>query len=303
MSAKEGMKGSIIYSFNVAAAIATIVYTLAWVSALNEKDGRERLPIPYLPKFSEAFVADGFCNGYTPVTKTATQHACFVLDLALAALLTWSIVNIFKKKWTSTFNLLMCGYLLIHGIAHQLIHTGVINTSDKTNDSPWTILLLAVMVCFGPIIFALFLLEKKIPKIMAISVAIIAEFLTVMLYLKYIQYGIWALTYINISIFFWTFLPLAFLFSKDDPQLLTIYGSSWQWSLLTLTLMYIEIFSEATLCIEGADNFGGHVWFDVFLFLVMLVVFIDDAKKKEKLFEMNKKSNNEHTTKIDLMVG
>jgi len=176
----------------------------------------------------------------------------------------------------------MCGYLLVHGIAHQLIQTGYINTSDKVNDSPLKIFALAVMVCFGPIIFVTFLKEKRISTIMAISVAIVAEFLTVMLFLKYIKYGIWGLTYINISIFFWTFLPLPFLFSKDDPKLLEYYGNSWQWKLLTLTLMYIEVFAEATLCIEGANNLGGHVWFDFFLFLVMFVLFIDEAKKKEK---------------------
>ena len=259
-------KTKVSYYAEVIFSLATLVYMAAWLRALASSRGQiapffipSWLP---LPNFSDKFVKDGFCNGH--ILFLETQFACFLFDVAMA-------VSLAISNHTSLMSLAIIGYLIVHGVAHQMIHMGLIDPEDEI-EGPFKTTVLALIVMMGPAFFAFGLIQKKIPTWIALLSAGIAELGTVNLFLEYIKDGVWALTYINIAIFIWVFFPRIFLYPKDDETRLEIYDHSttgMKLTLITVAVMYVDIFFEATLCDYGFDKVGGHVWFDVILFLVM----------------------------------
>lgn len=282
----EGLrKATITYYLEIFFGVITVVYLASLISAVSERRGEEPPNIiSWLAvSFSEEFTKDGFCNG--EILGVATQLACFIFDAAMAAAILIGLANISKDelKISILHNLGHAAFLVFHGVVHLLVHLGILDTDAKTSDKWITILAIFVMVGLGPLFLFVILRPKfEQAKWVPVVAAIVLEVILVYAYLAYIDYGIWALTYINISAFIGIFPLRPFLYKKDDISRIELYDrGNFALGLFSLAFMFAVIILEATLC-DGFKKIGGHVWFDKSLFLVGVTNIAPPFGKKSR---------------------
>jgi hypothetical protein len=255
--------------------LLNILFLIAWLYQITEDKGI----------FDEQFMTYGFCNTSPPDPPdgkdSPTQIGCFGFDwsmalaVVLAALKIWKVV----PSWGSVV------YLLVHGLAHGLIFVGVINP-DQDIETPLQIAILAVILAMGAYgIYATMVAAGK-PSNLAIAIAVLADVFFTGVFVKYLTKGVYVLTYVNIAINLCIMGSRLLLVGPNQVvSRLSLFGPYFNEYIVTCTLMIAVMWIEPTMCSEGFAEVGGHVWFDVSLFALMLVGILNanaNAKKNNK---------------------
>ncbi len=165
-------------------------------------------------------------------------------------------------------------YTVIHGSIHyfEVDQTGKIwdlqNNSLTQNLSG--VVLLALITLFTPIgIKDVF--EQAGSKANGLLVGVAAWIAFVLFYMFGIQEKVYALTYINVTIFLSIFGARALVFSRNDPNRLDFYnGKSIIATILAATANIIVMCFEPLLCKDGFADVGGHIWFDLTLWILLM---------------------------------
>ncbi len=203
-----------------------------------------------------------------------TLKLCGIAD----ALLIISSYFIFKDKLDIGANKLVyygsAAYTLIHGAVHffEIDQTGQIWSSE--NSLGMNLLgvgLMALITGFTPIgIIGVF---EAAGKEGGLAAGIAAWIGFVLYYVFGIKEKVYALTYINVTIFLSIFGARSLLLKKNDEKRLDFYtGPTVLATVIAASANIIVMCFEPLACKDWFASVGGHIWFDVTLWLMMMSV-------------------------------
>lgn len=88
-----------------------------------------------------------------------------------------------------------------------------------------------------------------------------------------IQEKVFALTFINVTIYLSIFGARALVFDKNDERRLDFYsGKTAMATILAATANMVVMCFEPLVCKNWFASVGGHIWFDVTLWMMMMSV-------------------------------
>jgi hypothetical protein len=245
--------------------------------------------------FDSQFMTDGFSN-MPPLDKSPTQNACFVFDGSMAAV----VFLLAPKFWFQAL------YLLMHGIAHKCIDIGWIDPSLKLTTAPETAILFLILSMGGKGIYDIMTIDadenktlnkiasvpfvkdkKTAKKIVAGTVSFSVVTFFTWLFRRYLKKGAYVLTYVNIVINLCIMVPSVILVPATEvhTRLDRFLGPYFNQYVFLMTLMNVVIWIEPlfgsrplfcsfnlrpVFCSSFA-KIGGHIWFDISLFMVMFL--------------------------------
>jgi hypothetical protein len=222
--------------------------------------------------FDSQFMENGFCNlpslsgGGVTGFKSPTQIACFVFDSAMAAAVIYYI-------WKVPIARGMAGYLVVHGLAHGLIYMGKIDPTMDL-DTMWETVILAAILSMGALGVYQTMIDVGKNRAVALIVSGFVDLLFTSLFKVYLKKGVYVLTYVNIVINLCVSMPRVLLVppTKVDSRLRAFLGPYYFYEyIFFITLMNAVIWIEPLFCSEWFAKIGGHVWFDISLFVVMFL--------------------------------
>ena len=253
------------YVFDGAMVAANLAFVYTWVFKSDKY-------------FSPNFMKDGFCN--SPDAVFHTQRNCGIFDWVVAAL-TFATI---KKNGVKSLGPLGDGvlYPLVHGTAHFLISTHFIDV-EKTVEGPLEIGILAFILAMGPVGAVWQLAKGKGWNDMALmaAVALGLDALVTWFFVSHIKKGVFVLLYINVVINLMLFLTRVLFFNpfKEGAEgaaavkfRLSSTGPHVTASLASIAFMVFVMWVEPTMCDSLVAKIGGHIWFDVALFVMAWVV-------------------------------
>lgn len=165
-------------------------------------------------------------------------------------------------------------YTLIHGSVHffEIDQTGTIWDSTKSlGTNVLGVGLMTLITAFTPIgIKGVF---EDAGKEGGLVAGITAWIAFVAYYVIGIKEKVYALTYINVTIFLSIFGARTLLLKKNDEQRLNFYmGPSVLLTVLAMTANIAVMCIEPLACKAWFASVGGHIWFDVTLWLMMMSI-------------------------------
>ena len=118
--------------------------------------------------------------------------------------------------------------------------------------------------------------HHQVGKNGGIVVGVAAWVAFILFYMFGIKEKVYALTYINVTIFFPIFGSRALLLKKKDPKRLDFYmGPSVLKTIIATTANIVVMCFEPLACKDWFASVGGHVWFDVTLWLMLMSVMAE----------------------------
>mmetsp|Transcript_18771 Transcript_18771/g.26027 ORF Transcript_18771/g.26027 Transcript_18771/m.26027 type:complete len:344 (-) Transcript_18771:523-1554(-) len=252
------------------------IFMVLWLRSKSLYDSNPGSYTDEFPHFNEMVLKDGFCINPTPSGPSGlgTLKLCGIADALLIA----GSYLFFKDKLDLGSNKLIfygsAGYTLLHGAIHffEVDQTGII--WDPNNSLATNLLgvgLLAVITAFTPIgINSAF---ESAGKKGGLAAGIATWIAFVLFYALGIKEKVYALTFINVTIFLSIFGARTFLLNKDDESRLDFYmGPSVLASVIAITANIVVMCFEPLACKDWFASVGGHIWFDVTLWFMMMSV-------------------------------
>lgn len=257
----------------------TVLVAVFMVYWLQSKQLFQSLGPKYVdefPNFNTQVLTDGFCiaqDKSTTLWGLGTLKLCGIVD----AILIVASYFIYKDSFNVGNNKLIytaaAAYTVVHGAIHgfEVDQTGKIwdlaNNSLIQNVSG--VFLLALITLFTPIGIKDIFDQAKKPN--GLLVGGIAWIGFVLYYMFGIQEKVYALTYINVTIFLSIFGTRALVFKKNDPERLSFYqGASTIAMIIAATANIIVMCFEPLACKDWFAGVGGHIWFDITLWLFLM---------------------------------
>lgn len=254
--------------------VLVTAFMYLWLNSRSIFESSTEYPDTF-PNFNKQVLVDGFCieqNKEDTLLGLGTLKWCGIVDAFLI------ISSYFKYKDTFSVgnNKLVyygsAAYTLIHGLIHglEVDQTGLIwSENNSLFENISGVALLALITGFTPIgIKSNF---DAAGKENGLLVGVAAWIGFVLYYMFGIKEKVYALTYINATIFLSIFASRALVFKKDDPNRTQFYfGKSIMATIIALTVNMIVMAFEPLVCKDWFAGVGGHVWFDVTLWLMMM---------------------------------
>lgn len=268
-------KLSLSYYADIAWSVSILIFMVFWLRSKTQFEAGSY--IDAFPNFNTMVLKDGFCINPTPKGPIGTLKLCGIAD---AVLIIGSYL-MFKDKLDIGMNKLLflgsAGYTLLHGAIHffEVDQSGQIFSSDNSMfQNVLGVALLAVITAFTPIgINGTF---KQVNKKGGLVVGVAAWVAFVLFYMFGIKEKVYALTYINVTIFLSIFGSRALLLKKNDQNRLDFYmGPSILKTIIATTANIVVMCFEPLACKDWFASVGGHVWFDVTLWLMLMSVMAE----------------------------
>ena len=274
----SNLLSSIILSFSMKGG-STLVFLVLWVRSLLTMNTPGY--VDSFPNFNTVVLKQGFCNKVLEAGSKGipTQTMCGIIDLILVTVSSVLLKNKIKGddgKITPLF-LVTAIYTLIHGATHYSVQKfPSISTGPLLNgnivESVVGLALLAVVMIFAPAGLWTILEDANINNALPIAggfwVAIVA------LYALVIKQKEFALTYINVTIFLAIYGVRPLLVGKDKPEDIDTRVKSLPKNiplyLLATTAAIGVMCFEPLVCKDWFSQVGGHVWFDIALFAMLM---------------------------------
>lgn len=266
------------WQMDVVWTAATLLFLVSWILSIYN----------VVPIFEAGFLEAGFCNS----PSWATQEYCLIFDWAAAV---FTLLYAQEAGWE--MNGFLGGalvYYIVHGAAHGMVWAGMIDPTDKIH-LPSEYIALACILAVGPYEFyRTMLLQKTYPLVQqyAKQIALLMECVLVATYVFGIQKGVYALLYINTTIFLCAYssrlLFLGYQTPSDIEARLKGVGPYVSLYIFAVSLVMTVMWIEPTMCSHGFAAAGGHVWFDASLGVLTTVgllnanAHVKSSSEKEK---------------------
>jgi hypothetical protein len=266
---------SLTYYADIAWNFSLLIFMVFWLRSKTQFETGNY--VDAFPNFNTMVLKDGFCINPTPKGPLGTLKLCGIAD---ATLIIGSYL-MFKDKLDIGMNKLLflasAGYTVLHGAIHffEVDQSGQIFSSDNSMfQNVLGVALLAVITAFTPIgINGTF---NQVEKKGGLVVGVAAWVAFVLFYMFGIKEKVYALTYINVTIFLSIFGSRALLLKKKDPKRLEFYmGPSVLKTIIAVTANIAVMCFEPLACKDWFASVGGHVWFDVTLWLMLMSVMAE----------------------------
>jgi len=280
-SPKDKRIATITYFADIFFGGTTLIFLVLWVRSLLAFKKPDY--IDGFPNFNKMVLKQGFCNAIDPKPWPPTQVLCGIVDLILVVGSYFLLGDAIKtpEGGLKRFYIAAIVYTLIHGATHYSVHampgiaSGPLWVPGNLQLSISGIVLMSVVMIFAPYILYSLLSNLKIENAVAIAggfwVAIIAFFAI------FLQQKEFALTYINVTIFLTMYGLRPLLIGKDKDEDIKIRvgmsPSSIPLFLVTTTVAIGVMCMEPLVCKAWFESVGGHVWFDIALFAMLLTSF------------------------------
>jgi len=269
-SIKESLMGLTWY-MDIIWSVAIVIFMVVWLKSKSLYDSDPTNYPDALPNFNKQVLEDGFCIN-REATGLGTLKKCGIADAILI------IVSyfIYKDQLAIPFNKSLFTVSVLYTIVHGLIHfLEVDQTGQIWSDENSMALnlagvgLLGLITCFTPI--GINKTFNDVGKAGGLAVGIAAWIAFILFYAMGIKEKVYALTYINVTIFLSIFGARALLMGKDDKQRLEFYsGKSILMTIIAATANIAVMVFEPLACSGWFAGVGGHVWFDVTLWLFLM---------------------------------
>lgn len=253
------------------------VFMVYWLQSKTAYESQGSAYLDELPHFNKQVLVDGFCIAQDKATTLfglGTLKLCGIVDAILIISSYFKYKDSFNVGSNKMIYLASAAYTALHGAIHgfEVDQTGKIwdlqNNSLVQNLSG--VFLLALITLFTPIGINGIFTQAGMDKL-GLPVGITAWIAFVLYYMFGIQEKVYALTYINVTIFLSIFGARALVFKKDDPKRLDFYvGKSILATILAATTNIVIMCFEPLACKDWFASVGGHIWFDVSLWLFMM---------------------------------
>ena len=98
---------------------------------------------------------------------------------------------------------------------------------------------------------------------------------------------------ISVEIFASQLFCIGYTDDRDVRSRLQLYGTGLTFVafVFTTTIMITVVWIEPTMCTKWFANAGGHIWFDISLFTVMLVAVMNTNDANAKMTNININTN------------
>jgi hypothetical protein len=251
-------------------SLATGIFLVAWLNAMHQNETGRGTGV-----FDPQFLDAGFCNA--PVWHT--QEWCARFDFTMAFLLIfYSKINDEEPHYPSI------AFLFIHGWAHFKVSNAEIDPEENIHTFQ-DVFILAMILGAGPFVMHQTMTKAGKPKNSSLAIAILTQILLVSLFVAKVQRGIYSLSYINVSISLCTFwsrlLVVGYTTDSDIRARISLFGVYYYSNLASTTLIVFTMWVEPTCCSSWYARAGGHFWFDVSLFVAMLVAIVNEKTERE----------------------
>lgn len=270
------VRTAVTYYFDIIWTLAVSIFMIVWLKSKSLYDTSLEGGAPYadeLPNFNKMVLKDGFCID-DKFLQIGTLKVCGLVDLLLVV----GSYFFYKDRLPLENNKVKfyasAAYTLLHGSVHgfEIDQTGKI--WDKDNGLPMNILgvfLLAAITSFTPIgINDVF---KQAGKEGGLVAGVSAWIAFIALYVFGIKEKVYALTFINVTIYLSIFGARALVFPKDDERRLDFYSGRYRlFTILAATANIVVMCFEPLACKSWFAAVGGHAWFDVTLWLFMMSI-------------------------------
>ena len=261
ITAEERSRAKISYYLDCINLISTLLFTGLFLNAIVEF--RSGTGTGY---FDPRFVEEGFCNH----PELPTMQHCAFFDWTMAAVVFFFGYRSPKPDYGAI------GYLIGHGQGHWEAHTNPI-PENPVLSKPVEIVILSVIIGFAGCKFIYDILSENKGWGKTKSALFAGSLLAAMCYIYavYIQYKVFALTFINTSIFLMLNIGRAlFLGYESDKdikfrsKMMGLKTGSWFFCCYAAEFAVMAItWLEPLTCSTFFSHVGGHLWFDVALFL------------------------------------
>jgi hypothetical protein len=276
LKAREGgylanqAKLSLSYYVDIAWSVIILIFMVFWFRSKIQFEAGNY--VHAFPNFNTMVLKDGFCINPTPKGPLGTLKLCGIADAILTSgsyLRFRDKLNIGRNK---VFFYASAGYTLLHGAIHffEVDQTGqIFSSANSMGQNVLGVALLAVITAFTPIgINGTF---NQIGKKGGLVVGVAAWVAFVLFYMFGIKEKVYALTYINVTIFLSIFGSRALLLKKKDPRRLEFYmGPSVLKTIIATTVNIMVMCFEHLACKDWFASVGGHIWFDVTLWVMLM---------------------------------
>ncbi len=251
------------------------VFMFLWLRSKNKFEAGTPPYLDELPNFNKQVLKDGFCinpNKADTFLGLGTLKLCFIADLILVV----GSYFLYKDRLDIGNNKLlyygMGAYTIFHGAIHgfELSGSGPLVSPDQTTFmNVLGVILLAVITVLTPL--GINLTFEQAGKEGGLMYGVAAWILFVAYYVFGIKEKQYALTYINISFFLPFFASRTFLMGRKDENRLEYYTGNVKMSTIIATTANILIMCcEPLVCKDWFASVGGHVWFDVTLWILFM---------------------------------
>jgi len=268
-------KARLSQAVDVAIAAATLLFAVVWVHGIVSSKNI---------LFASSFSSDGFCNSRIADTQTGCVWfdcfgaACFVL------LAFWLPLPLCFST---------ASYLVGHAYGHYIVATGMHPPGSEINESAADTLLLALLLCIGPIGMAIIFVNAGYQKSFAIGLSLLTGIATMLTFILALRKRVYVLPYLNVSI------TLTMTVSKlvcvgassarDVSERVDMEGFFSK--LLMHSAIVALMWAEAAGCDTFFSAIGGHIWFDVVLFLDALVCTVSHSVYAKRMADARRRMN------------
>jgi len=256
--------------------ISISIFMLLWLYSMKMYDSSPTDYVDKFPNFNKMVLRDGFCINPNPSGPSGlgTLKLCGIADALLIICSYFAYKDKLHIGKNRTIFFFCAGYTFLHGSLHFLEINGkgdIWNPNKSLWQNALSVGSLTLITAITPMgISDNF---KQANKKGGLIIGITAWIAFVLLYIVGIKDMAYALTYINVTIFLSLFGSRTFLFKKDDPKRLKYYtGSSVLLTVLAVTANIVVMCIEPLVCKAWFASVGGHIWFDVTLWLMFMSV-------------------------------
>ncbi len=256
----------------------TVVFMALWFKSMNkfnlDREGYEGV----FPNFDRTVLDDGFCIHQEPketLFGLGTLKLCGIADLLLV------ISSYFKYKDTFSpdnknklIYFVSAGYTLLHGAVHFFeIGTSGKLVSDEHSLARNVLGVVLLAAITAPTLLGINDAFDKADKKGGMALGIAAWIGFAAFFALFIQYKVFALTFINATIFLSIFGARALVLDKDDERRLNVMRARIGLPfILAATANIVVMFFEPLVCENWFASVGGHIWFDVTLWILWMSV-------------------------------
>ena len=260
ITTEERSRAKISYYIDTFFLLSSVLFTGVFVNAVSEF--RSGTGTGY---FDPKVVEEGFCNH----PELPTMQHCAFFDWAMAGFL------LFFGYRSPQLDYGAIGYMFGHGQGHWEAHINPIAENPEIS-KPIEILLLSIIIGFAGCQFIFDVLSQNKGWGKKTSALFAGTLLASMCYIYavYIQYKVFALTFINMSILLMLHIGRALFLGYESDEDIKFRSkkmglknrSAFIINYTTEFLIMAITWLEPLTCSAFFSHIGGHFWFDVALF-------------------------------------
>lgn len=261
ITTEERRRAKTSYFLDCIGLISAVLFTGVFVNAVSEFRGGTGTGY-----FDPKFVEEGFCNH----PELPTMQHCAFFDWAMAAFLLFFGYRSPQPDYAAI------GYMIGHGQGHWEAHINPLAENPEIS-KPIDILLLSIIIGFAGCNFIFLVLSQNKGWGKTTSALFAGSLLASMCYIYavHIQYKVFSLTFINMSILLMLNIGRAFFLGYESDEdikfrskMMGLKSRSTFISCYAAEFLIMAItWLEPLTCSAFFSHIGGHFWFDVALFI------------------------------------